>query len=187
MSTPYFDRHTKRVHWRRYIPFLKIQIPWPVNESPKEPKEYDTDTRRMNVEEKTYVPSLFMRPFPDTVIDELRGKYSKFRDRHEREYIEAKTQEDEKKKAFKQIKIATPLKEINKRIRFEKKMLGKTQVLTDDILEKIGRTMVKSVEGEQALREAWATKTVADGIREGFIMPPPPRAPNSEAPTENAG
>jgi len=182
MSKPYWDKRTKEIHWNRYIPHLNIEIPWP--EVTKEEEEHESDTRRMNVEEKTYIPSLFMRPFPDTVIDELRGKYSKFRDRHERDYVEAKKKEDEEKKKFSQIKIATPLKEINKRIRFEKKQLGKTQILTDEIMEKIGKTMVKSMEGEQALKAHWATKTVADGIREGFIMPPPSAPLNSDAATK---
>ncbi|KAK6358874.1 hypothetical protein TWF696_000054 [Orbilia brochopaga] len=136
------DAFGKRT-WTRYIAFTNTIIPWPKKEEPEYNDEL-CDTRRMDAEERTYLPTLLKPPFPGSVIDELRGRYSAFRDRHDREYIEQKIKEDEEKKARMKMKVVTPLMEINRKIRREKIELGKRQKLTPEILEQIGRAMAQS-------------------------------------------
>jgi large subunit ribosomal protein L24 len=51
----------------------------------------------MEVETPTWVPSLRNAPFPSSVLDELRNKYSKYRTRHDPEYVAKKHVEDLKK------------------------------------------------------------------------------------------
>ena len=53
------------------------------------------DTPRITTELETWHPSLGMPPFPISVIDELRGKYSRFRTRHTDEYIAEQLAKDE--------------------------------------------------------------------------------------------
>ncbi|KAK6518884.1 hypothetical protein TWF281_003575 [Arthrobotrys megalospora] len=136
------DVHGKRT-WTRWIAFTGTEIPWPKKVEP-EYQDEQCDTKRMDAEERTYVPTLLKPPIPEGVIDELRGKYSKFRDRHDREYIEQKMREDEEEKAMKKARVVTPLMDINRKIRRDKIEKGKTQKLTGDILEQLGRTMAQS-------------------------------------------
>ncbi|KAF3491863.1 KOW domain-containing protein domain-containing protein [Arthroderma uncinatum] len=79
-------RHT------RYIAGADIEIPWPETEEP-DFKDHPVDTLQIEVEAKTFLPSLQTYPMPSTVIDELRNKYSKFRTKHDPEYITAKEEE----------------------------------------------------------------------------------------------
>jgi large subunit ribosomal protein L24 len=76
----------------RYIEGLDIEIPWPQDEPP-DYKAEESDTLRLTVEEKTYVPSI-NPPFPTPIIDELRDPYARERSRHEQEFIERKLKED---------------------------------------------------------------------------------------------
>ncbi|CZR59704.1 related to ribosomal protein YmL40, mitochondrial [Phialocephala subalpina] len=139
----WFDRHLNRTSWRRMVPGLNISIPWPKLE-PKEHKDGPDDTLRIDVEEKTFVPSLLRPPMPGTVIDELRNKFSKFRTRHDPEYIEAKLAEDraveEQKKRVTEMR--TPLQEINRQERKLRKAKGKGK-LTSEMLERIGQVIAK--------------------------------------------
>jgi large subunit ribosomal protein L24 len=133
------DKQTGKQKWPRIIPGLNISVPWPKVE-PKEHKDYAVDTLRVDVETKTFVPTLLRPPMPSTVIDELRNKYSIFRTRHEPEYIAAKTKEDELKEQKKKLaeEMRTPLKEINRKLRKMRKAKGKGE-LTLDMLEKLGQ------------------------------------------------
>lgn len=139
----FHDRHLGKVSWSRVIPGLNIKIPWPKIE-PTEHKDGPNDTPRLVVEQKTYVPSLLRPPMPGSVIDELRNKFSKFRTRHDPEYIEAKLAEEqaaeEKKKMAAQ--MHTPLKEINRRERKLRKAKGKGK-LTGEMLERIGQVIAR--------------------------------------------
>lgn len=139
----YHDRETKATYWKRVIPGLNISIPWP-KQTPKEHKDYDCDTLRLDVEVRSFVPTLLRPPMPSTVIDELRNKYSKFRTRHDPEYIEAKMQEDrEKEEKKKQEKLMrTPLQDLNRKERRKKKAKGKGK-LTPQMLERIGRVIAQ--------------------------------------------
>lgn len=57
----------------------------------------EMDTSRVDIEASTFVASLKEPPMPSTVIDELRNKYSRFRTRHDPEYLREKMLEDYQK------------------------------------------------------------------------------------------
>ena len=125
----------------RYIPGLGTRIPWPAKE-PEKHEDHDDDTLRMEVEAETWVPTLLRPPMPSSVIDELRNKYSVFRNRHDDEYIAKKKAEDAETQRRKSMgaMMRTPVKELNRKERAEKKARGKP-VLTEDMLAKIGQVM----------------------------------------------
>lgn len=139
----WFDRHTGKQKWSRVIPGLNIKVPWPKVEA-KEHKDFPVDTLRLDVESKTFVPTLLRPPMPSSVIDELRNKYSIFRKRHDPEYIAAKIAEDQEKEAKKKLaeEMRTPLKEINRKERKLRKAKGKGK-LAKEMLEKIGQVIAK--------------------------------------------
>ncbi|KAL3494646.1 hypothetical protein BJX62DRAFT_35293 [Aspergillus germanicus] len=85
----------------RYIAGENIEIPWP-RPDPANLKDEPLDTLRMEVETPTWVPSLRNAPFPSSVLDELRNKYSKYRTRHDPEYVAKKRIEDMKKEYIQQ-------------------------------------------------------------------------------------
>jgi large subunit ribosomal protein L24 len=123
---------------REYIPFPEVPEP--------EHVDHDDDTLRIEVDEWTWTPTLLGPPMPPTVIDELRNKYSVFRDRHDDEYIQkkearlARREEWERRKAE---MMLTPLQEFHRKERAEKKKLGWAP-LNEDILEGIGQLMARN-------------------------------------------
>ncbi|KAK2625324.1 hypothetical protein QTJ16_005693 [Diplocarpon rosae] len=127
----------------RIIPGIAKPIYWPRTAKATE-EEYVNDTRRMEVEAKTFVPTLLTPPMPGSVIDELRNRYSIFRTRHEPEYIEKKEKEEQEKEERKKTikKMRTPLNEANRKARKERKKLGKGK-LTEDMLLKIGEVIAR--------------------------------------------
>ncbi|KAI9734747.1 MAG: hypothetical protein M1818_006734 [Claussenomyces sp. TS43310] len=137
------DRRTGRKRWSRFISGLDVLVPWPKVE-PKERQDYDCDTLRIDVEAKTFVPTLLKAPMPGSVIDELRNKYSKFRTRHDEEYIAKKTAEEEEKEAKKRLArtMMTPLKEVNRRARKLRKAKGKGK-LTREMMMRIGEVIAR--------------------------------------------
>jgi len=141
------DRRTGKREHSRYIAGTRIELPWPAIEE-EEHKDYPADTLRLDVEAKTFIPTLMRPPFPSSVIDELRNKFSVFRTRHDPEYIEEKKQEDREKEAKKkQIhEMRTPLNELNRTERRLKKKMGKKQNLTPDMLEKLGAILARKKE-----------------------------------------
>jgi large subunit ribosomal protein L24 len=156
------DRYTGARRWTRYIAGLGTKIPWPMVE-PKEQKEYACDTLRMEVETQTFVPTLLRPPMPNSVIDELRNKYSIFRTRHDEEYIAKKMQEDAEKEEKKKLDKAmrTPLNEINKAERKKRKENGKGK-LTPEMLERIGAVIANR---REALMEAAKTPEVQAALQ----------------------
>lgn len=140
----FHDRRSGRKQWTRFIAGLNVVIPWPRIE-PKQHKDYDVDTLRVDVEARTFVPTLLKPPMPSTVINELRNKYSIFRTRHDEEYIQEKMQEDEEKIAKKRtvMEMMTPLKERRKVDRKLMRAKGKPK-LTEEMLAKIGEVMAKN-------------------------------------------
>ncbi|OTA53477.1 hypothetical protein K449DRAFT_417343 [Hypoxylon sp. EC38] len=151
------DRVSGKRRWSRVVPGLNISIPWPKKEEP-EIKDYSCDTLRIDVEEKTFVPTLLRPPMPETVIDELRNKYSRFRTRHDPEYIarlEAEEQAKEEREKLME-SMRTPLQELHRAERANKKKKGKPR-LTLEMLEKIGEVMARNLErtrNAQALPDA---------------------------------
>jgi large subunit ribosomal protein L24 len=148
-SKPYFDKLSTNfkgasISYRRYIAMpdgSQITIEWP-DKTPKEHKDTPADTLRMEVEQKSFVPTLLRPPMPGSVIDELRNKYSIFRTRHDPEYIAAKMKEDEEKEEKKKLieQMRTPLKEINRLERKMKRAKGKGK-LTEEMMERIGKVI----------------------------------------------
>jgi large subunit ribosomal protein L24 len=124
----------------RSIPGTNTLIPWPENIPPEE-TDHEDDTLRMSVEEETFRPHLMFPPMPTSVIDELRSKYSKFRTRHDLEFVqkmEAKDAREEKRKGL--IKtVRTPLQELAD-MRAKQKAAAEKQ-LTDEQLAKIGEVI----------------------------------------------
>ncbi|KAK2763933.1 hypothetical protein FQN54_009552 [Arachnomyces sp. PD_36] len=106
-------RHT------RYISGQDIEIPWP-EIPPDQAQDEECDTLRIDVETKTFTPSLQEAPFPLSVIDELRNPYSKFRQRHDMEWVEEKRREDYKLEWQKSRRLLTPKSEFME-IQHEKK------------------------------------------------------------------
>ncbi|KAM0715564.1 hypothetical protein Q7P37_009062 [Cladosporium fusiforme] len=135
---------------QRAIPGTNTLIPWPEKVDP-ELKDHDDDTLRISVEEETFRPYLMNPPMPVSVIDELRNKYSKFRTRHDWEYVQKKEAEDARaEKRNDLIKtMRTPLQEMADMRAKQKAAAEKT--LTDEQLAKIGEVMynerVKAVQG----------------------------------------
>ncbi|KAK0613858.1 hypothetical protein B0T14DRAFT_461987 [Immersiella caudata] len=150
------DRPTRRVSFSRIIPGENVKIPWPKAEL-KPKVEYECDTRRAEVEERTFVPTLLTPPMPQSVLDELRGRYSKFRTRHEPEYIaKIEAQEAEKEARKKSAKtMLLPVQELNRKLRAERRALGQPE-LTQEMLEKIGQVIAKN----QAMRAAGKNQAV---------------------------
>ncbi|KAI3394286.1 hypothetical protein diail_2933 [Diaporthe ilicicola] len=148
----YKDKVTGRETWSRVVPGLNIEIPWPKAFEDAERQalegtfdDHASDTLRIDVEEKTFVPTLLRPPMPAEVIDELRNRYSKFRTRHTDEYIASKEAEEAEKLARrKAIKtMRTPVQELNAKIKAEKRARGQPE-LTEDMLAKIGEVMAKN-------------------------------------------
>lgn len=148
----YKDKATGRETWKRVVPGLNIEIPWPKAFEDAEKhmlegtlQDYPSDTLRIDVEEKTFVPTLLRPPMPTEALDELRNRYSKFRTRHTDEYLASKEAEEAEKVARrKSIKtMRTPVQELNANIRAEKKALGQPE-LTEDMLAKIGEVMARN-------------------------------------------
>ncbi|CAG7928228.1 unnamed protein product [Penicillium olsonii] len=106
---PYNERgpHSKLPRYTRYVSGLDIEIPWPMEEEPTF-TDGEMDTSRMEVEASTFVASLAEPPMPSTVIDELRNKYSKFRTRHDPEYLREKMTEDYEKEYRNTVSLSTP-------------------------------------------------------------------------------
>lgn len=140
-----YDKPTRRVSWSRVVPGANIEIPWPRVQPPRH-TDHAFDTLRIDVEERSFVPTLLRPPIPETAIDELRGRYSKFRTRHTDEYVAQKEAEAAAKKAARRgaaEAMKTPLQEFNRRRRDERRALGQP-VLSDEMLEKIGEVMMRN-------------------------------------------
>ena len=126
----------------RYIEGLDIEIPWP-QADPPDYKAEDSDTLRLTVEEKTYVPSI-NPPFPTSIIDELRDPYARERSRHEQEFIERKLKEDAFEAWKKSRRLLTPQAEYLERKAREKRETRKAEV-THDLLELIRQEQSKTL------------------------------------------
>lgn len=115
-------------------------IPWPAKFEP-DPIDHPDDTLRISVEEETFRPYLMNPPMPLSVVDELRSKYSKFRTRHDWEFVqkmEARDAREEKRKGL--IKtVRTPLQELAD-MRAKQKAAAERE-LTDEQMAKIGEVI----------------------------------------------
>ena len=128
-----------------------LEIPMRTDDMGKESikvKEYDDDTLRFEVEDKTWTPTLLRAPMPGGVIDELRNKYSRFRTRHESGYQLALENRARRKAEYKAwVKsgggmLMTPAKEARQVEREKLKEKGKP-TLEREVLERIGEVMAR--------------------------------------------
>jgi hypothetical protein len=109
-------RHT------RYVSGSNIEIPWPEVDAPAM-RAFPGDTRRLELEKRTYTPSVQQDPLPQlSIIDELRPKYRIDRTAHEFDYVRRKIVEDARSKWYEDRGIDTPAMELQQRIR-EKSLL----------------------------------------------------------------
>ncbi|TKA81566.1 hypothetical protein B0A55_03016 [Friedmanniomyces simplex] len=127
----------------RLIPGTNIIIPWPPKADPIY-EDYQDDTLRITVEEQTFRPFLLHPPMPLTIIDELRNKYSKFRTRHDWEYVEKKELEDAKVEKRKELVkgMRTPSQELAEVRRQERMEEGDTE-LSEEQLARIGEVIAR--------------------------------------------
>ena len=94
-------RHT------RYIAGEDVEIAWPEAEiQAREAQPYDT-TRR-DVEDETYVPSIFRNPLQPGVENELIKPYDRSRRRHDKGWMQRKIVEDARSAWYEQRKLVTP-------------------------------------------------------------------------------
>ncbi|KAJ5257225.1 hypothetical protein N7478_013329 [Penicillium angulare] len=108
-GAPFLERAagSKLPRFSRYVSGLDIEIPWPAEPEPGfEVGEYDT--RGNEVSDVSWVPSLDNPPFPSTVIDELRNKYSRFRTRHDADYVKKMVMEEYRQEYLKSQSLLTP-------------------------------------------------------------------------------
>ena len=121
-------------------------------------KDNDDDTLRYEVEERTWIPTLLRAPMPGGVIDELRGKYSRFRNRHEEGYIRAQEARAKRREEWRKWQessegmLMTPGKEARQREVQELKKKGKP-TLGEETLQRIGEVMAKNHIALTASRE----------------------------------
>ncbi|KAI1428811.1 hypothetical protein F5Y12DRAFT_782395 [Xylaria sp. FL1777] len=175
------DRITGKRRWDRVVPGLNISIPWPVKPD-RETPEHKADTLRIDAEERTFIPTLLRPPMPESIIDELRGKYSRFRTRHEPEYIARLEAEEQAKKDRAKLmeSMRTPLQEFHRAERANKKKKGKPR-LTLEMLEKIGEVIAKNRErrlNAAGISDALPSEPSSDlpplTISDADPSPPPP-------------
>ncbi|KAK5127525.1 hypothetical protein LTR85_006864 [Meristemomyces frigidus] len=137
----YYDKNKRE--WTdgdRLIPGTNTLIPWPEKAEPQY-EDHEDDTLRITVEEQTFRPFLLHPPMPLSVIDELRNKYSKFRTRHDWEFIEQKELEDAKVEQRKELAkgMRTPLQELADVRKKQKEEADRE--LTEEQLARIGEVV----------------------------------------------
>lgn len=143
--------------WDRYIPGTNTVIPWPAMAENTE-ESFEVDTPAMSVAERSFRPYLLAAPMPVSVIDELRNKYSKFRTRHEPEFIEQKEAEAERVERRKGLgkTMRTPLQELAE-VRAKQKKAAERE-LSEEQLARIGEV----IEREE--------KKAVGGVRDGGVV-----------------
>lgn len=147
----YHDKTKDKYGCDRLVPGTNTLIPWPEMSKPQY-EDHEDDTLRITVEEQTFRPILMNYPFPRTVIDELRNKYSKFRTRHDYEYIVSKEAEDARVEKRKELAkgMRTPLQQLAE-LRRKKAEEERQKELSEEQLDRIGAVIAaeraKAVDG----------------------------------------
>jgi large subunit ribosomal protein L24 len=151
MDRPYGSSIPKHT---RYIAGDNIEIPWPGEDIPQPYKDEEWDTLRVEVETLTHKPSLEYAPFESSIMDELRNKYSKYRTRHDPEWVEAKKVEDLRREYLQTRTLLTPGGEAKLRRAAEKAEVRKAQLDADGnyILNKKTSSFIERFMREQAVK-----------------------------------
>ena len=142
---------------RQKIVNAKLKTEGRPQRNPK--KTHEVDTERDIVGLKTWTPQLMSAPLPLPIIDELRGKYSKFRRRWMDEELGVSTRMEkrdrkaekiaERTKRMEGLSIGNVLAELSLKERDEKRREeemrgGNGEVPEEGVLEVIGRAMARS-------------------------------------------
>jgi large subunit ribosomal protein L24 len=135
------NKNTGERKWERYIAGPYKRIEWPYDDAP-EYDDHQDDTLRISVDEQTFVPTLLTPPMPLSVIDELRGKYSKYRTRHDEQYLAKQVEKEEALNARSnwESTMKMPVQLFHEKQKAEKEKRGEPQ-LTEDMLARIGEVM----------------------------------------------
>ena len=142
----------------RSITGHSIHIPYPPRAPRPDPETHPSDTNSAAAEEVTWIPSLIRKPLPETVIDELRNKYSKYRDRHEDSYVEyheRRAAKEEGREARRKGAMMSPMEEWRARKEGE---IEERREPSQGLLEGIGRVMAENrgawiEQGEKEMRQ----------------------------------
>ena len=128
--------------FERFIPGTNTIIPWPEKAEP-DYETFESDTAAISLDDRSFRPYLLAAPMPISVIDELRNKYSKFRTRHDAEYIEKKEAQAEREERRKGLAktMRTPLQELAE-VRAKQKKAAERE-LSDEQLARIGEVIEK--------------------------------------------
>ena len=139
-----FERWEYGQKWDRVVPGINVVIPWPEVKVPSF-ETYDVDTARDLVEERTFYNNLLSPPMPPQILDQVRGKYSRFRTRHEPWYIAKKEFEaNEKKRDHHMLKtMQTPAEELGAANKTKKALAGEPE-LSEEMLEKLGQIIAQT-------------------------------------------
>lgn len=123
---------------------------------------WDDDTLRITSEQVTFTPVLTYTTLnaqgtpADTVLDELRNKYSKRRTRHDPEFIEKMEEIDaareEKNAGYK--KMDTPLMQVNSKIAEEIKAFKTARQAKEGSLESVGQAVWKHLQQKQRAQQS---------------------------------
>lgn len=141
-----YDKHKRE--WddgERVIPGTNTIVPWPEKAEPRY-EDNEDDTLRISVEEQTFRPFLLYPPMPLSVVDELRNKFSRFRTRHDHEFVAKREAEDARAEKRKELSKAmrTPLQELaDLRARQKKEQ---ERDLSDEQLARIGEVIARERE-----------------------------------------
>lgn len=176
------DKPTGRTTWSRVVPGLNIELPWPREWEDQQERElteshpdHECDTLRIEAEKQTFVPTLLSPPMPSQVLDELRNRYSKFRTRHEPEYIAKITAQEEAKQKAKgkniPLSMMTPMQEFNARMRYARQQMPEPE-LTQAMLIKIGRIMAEE-DGRRFSGLSTKSQVAIEKKPELRALPPP--------------
>ena len=133
----------------------KIYIPFPEQPKP-EVSDCDIDTLRIEVEEKTWTPTLYQAPMPPSVIDELRNKYSVLRDRYDESYVRAREQRAagfERARIEREKLMVTPRQEYHRLMKLQKSRTEE-KTLDQDMLMRIGEVMARNRRPVSETKEA---------------------------------
>jgi large subunit ribosomal protein L24 len=149
------DRWEYGNKWDRVVPGMNISIPWPETQPPQF-ETHAADTGRVNVEDRTFYYNLLTPPMPSPVLDELRNKYSRFRTRHEPEYMARKAAQEDMKKGRHQllVQMQMPGEQFSAKQKELKAAQGEPE-LSDEMLEKLGQIIAQTKAA--SLEDAGAT------------------------------
>jgi large subunit ribosomal protein L24 len=147
------EKAAHEVPYRRFIPSTEVEIEtpsrWDQEEGDSEEKIeiLDADSIGDGVSKVSFQPDISSPPFHLNIIDELRNKYSKYRLRHDDEFIE-KMMEVEAKAELRKKSVdlmATPAKDLYRKQKAQAIELAKKQELTNESLNILGTYMQKNM------------------------------------------